>query len=137
MAISYEMDCVLLAALPHARISAGNLRWVAATAPGALHPLLRPEKCRSPGIVLADNPFPTFDAERCALLLRNLLADLGLANLAHRVKASPPWTTSDDTSLYGEDDEDEFKLAYEKVPRRLLPEHYVRALRAAMRGQKL
>jgi hypothetical protein len=78
----------LLAVSAHARISAGHLDWTVAAAPGGVAPLLETGHREDRGLVLLRRKSDVwcFDADRCGLLLRNLLVDIGLGALADRVR---------------------------------------------------
>jgi hypothetical protein len=91
----YGLSTSLWKVLPHACIDFGELDWVVARLPAATRPLLAERERGLVGLVLADDYTWSFDAERCGLLLRNLLTSLGCPDLAdhvsvHRADRIPP-----------------------------------------------
>ena len=63
--------------LPHAWVEVDELDWVVARPPAAARPLLAERDRGLVGLVLDDEHGHVFDADRCALLLRNILISLG------------------------------------------------------------
>jgi hypothetical protein len=101
--------------LPHARLAAGPVTWVAARVPAVLGLFLATRDHGLTGLVLATEGARGFDPARCARFLRNLVTHLGMPGLADLVQeqstepvgggggeALPERLRSFDTGLHGD-----------------------------------
>jgi hypothetical protein len=84
--MGWDLGQAFLRLVPHAEICTPDFEWVVAKAPAVLALFLKERDPGLIGLVLESERTYAFDADKCALFLRNLLVDLECADLAQHVR---------------------------------------------------